>query len=330
MRRVLPLATLALVLAACGERSGDRVETLGETAPPQTQTVGPPATVPARGVAPLRGHAAGYVLAQRDGLMLYSRRVAPNRFRLVARRGSGPAQGVGVPDQRDPFAVDLGTDAAGRNAAVYPRGHRLVVLDPATGRERTALRTPAVARAVAIDGGIITYALIHRHRSAIRAVPADGSAPPRVVKRVHGVVTALDTSPHGMAYVNVTPAPGVAHSRNRLVFRDRTVDLTGYGEEGGSDIVSLSFSGDDLVYGITGDDGTTPWASVERRDLRTGRHTSLTLSGGELFSAAPDAARADGRTLVAVEPVATGDGFSADPDREVLRRFPASAYGRAR
>jgi hypothetical protein len=316
-RLLLPLALLALALSGCGERSGDLVKTLGEAT-----------TVPARAATPLTGQAAGYVLAQRDGLLLHSVRVGPRRFRLVARRGRGLAHGVGVADQRAPFLVDLGTDAAGRTAAVYPRGDGLAVMDPATGAERTVLRTAGVIRAVAIDRGIITYASVRGHRSIIRAMPADGSAPPRVVQRVHGVITALDTSPHGMAYVNVTPAPGVAHSQNRLVFRGRVIDRAGYGEEGGADVVSLSFSGDDLVYGITGDDGSTPSASVERRDLRTGRHTSLSLTGGELFSAAPDAARADGPTFVAVEPIATGDGFSADPDREVLRRYPASAYGR--
>lgn len=317
-RRLVPtLAAVALTTTACGSH-----------APTPTTPPAPPAPTTAA-TPPPPGHAAGYVLAQRDGLMLYSLRVGPDRFRLVARRGGGQAHGVGVADQDDAFLVDLGTDAAGRTAAVYPRGHRLVVLDPASGVERTAARTADVARAIAIDRGIITYVSIHGRRSAIHAVPADGSAPPRTVKRVHGVIAALDTSPHGLAYVSVTPAPGVAHSRNRLVFRGREIDGTGYGEEGGSDIVSLSFSGDDLVYGITGDDGSSPFGSVERRDLRTGRHTTLSTPGGELFAAAPDAARASGPTLVALGPTATGDGFAADPDREVLRRFPPAAFGPA-
>jgi hypothetical protein len=285
-------------------------------------------TMAAPAAALPHGRAEGYHLTQYRGTMLYSLRVGEDRYRLVARRGSGHAHGVGVAEQAEPFVVDLGTDAAGRLAAVYPRGLQVVVRDLATGAERVVAAPPTVARAVAIHHGRVTYATRKGHRSTISTVPADGSARPRPIRRLHGAVTALDTSRHGLAYVAVTPAPGEAHSQNRLVFRRRTVATTAYGEEGGADIVALSFSGADLVWGISGEDqDMSNFGSVERLDLRDGHRTTLPVTGG-LIDATPDAARPAGPTLIAFEHDGGEPGFSPDPDDATLRRYPARVFTR--
>jgi hypothetical protein len=292
-------------------------------------TAGASTAAPASALPP--GHAAGYHLTQYRGTMLYSLRVGRERFRLVARRGSGDAHGVGVAVQDVPFLVDLGTDAAGRLAAVYPRRRRLVVLDLATSAERVVARTPAPVGAVAIHHGRVTYATTARrgHRSTILSVAADGTGRPRAIRAVHGVVTALDTSRHGLAYVAVWPEPGAAHSQNRLVFRGRNVARTAYGEEGGADIVALSFAGADLVWGISGEDSSvTSFGTVERVDLRDGHRRTLPVPGGGLVDATPDAARPGGPALIAFERDGGEPGFSPDPDEATLRRFPARAFTR--
>jgi hypothetical protein len=272
-------------------------------------------------------HAEGYALAHHDGLMAYILRVRAGDYRLVLRRGAGHAHGAGVPDQAQPFVVDLGTDAAGRAVAVYPRGLRVIVLDLATRVERTVARTATVARGIAVNHGSVTYATVHDGQSTIRRVPADGSARPRVWRRVSGYVTTLDTSRHGLAYVLLAPTPGQAHSTNELIYRGRQTALTGYGEEGGADIVSVSFTGVSLVWAVSGqDESMSNFGSVERLNLRTGRRTTLRVPRGGLIAAAPDAAHALGPTLVAFEPGTPEPGFGPDPDREVLRRYPWTAY----
>jgi hypothetical protein len=275
-------------------------------------------------------HAEGYALAQHDGLMAYILRVRTDDYRLVLRRGAGHAHGAGVPDQAQPFAVDLGTDAAGRAVAVYPRGLRIVVLDLATHAERMVARTRTVARAIAVNHGSVTYATVQDAESTIRRVPADGSARPRVWRRVGGYVTALDTSRHGLAYVLLGPTPGEAHSTNEVIYRGRQIALTGYGEEGGADIVSVSFASVSLVWAISGQDqDMNNYGSVERLNLRNGKRTTLRVPRGGLIAAAPDAARALGPTLVAFEPGTPLPGTGPDPGHEVLRRYPWSAYARA-
>lgn len=276
-------------------------------------------------------HPEGYHLAQHDGLMAYILRVRADDYRLVLRRGSGHAHGAGVPCQAQPFVVDLGTDAGGRAVAVYPRGLRVVVLDLATRAERTVARTATVARGIAVNHGSVTYATVHDGTSTIRRVPADGSARPRLVRRVDGYVTALDTSRHGLAYVALAPTPGAAHSTNELLFRGRRIALTGYGEEGGADIVSVSFSGVALVWAVSGSDGSMAnHGSVERLNLRSGRRTTLKVPHGGLIAAAPDAAHALGPTLIAFEPGTPEPGFGPASDREVLRRYPWAAFARTR
>ena len=315
----LPLA--AVSLTACGS----------DDAPPA------PARTAAAPVGADRGRAHGYAVTQRDGLMLYSAKTREGRYRLIARRGTGPARAAGPVDSQ-PFQVDLGTDAAGRDVAVYPRCEpgpcRLVVFDPATGRERTAATAPrGRIRTAAIDRGIITYALdVAGHRARIVAVPADGSGLARTVLTTHAVVTALDTSSRGLTYVGVQPDVGAAHSSNTLYLRrrgrpSRVLARTGYGEEGGADIVSVSFSGRDLVWGVSGEDPNVyNYGEVHRLDLRTGRHTMLAVPNGGLISAAPDAARAGGATLIAFQNKADNDGFAPDEDDETLRRYAARDY----
>jgi hypothetical protein len=320
----------ALVLIACGgEREASR------SGPPATTTTAaapapsPPKTVPARGSTPPRGRAEGYALAQYRGLVLSSRRVH-GRFRLVARRGSGRPRAVGVPDLVAPFVVALGADAAGRTVAVYPRRDRLVALDPATGVERTVLRTETVARAVAVDRGTITYVLVDGHRSTIRVATLDGPSKPYILVRVHHVVTSVAASRYGVAYVAfVQTESSGAHSQNHLMLHGRVMAVTGYGEEGGADITSVAFSGPDLMWSISGAADGPTYGSVERLNLRTGKRRSLSTPGGGVFSAAPDGADPNAPTAVAYEPVA-GQEYEPDPDHQVVRRFPPAAFGPVR
>jgi len=285
---------------------------------------------PALGAPIPRSPAAGYHLTQRDGVMLYNRRLRADRYRLVARRGAGRAHDVGVPDQAQPFLPDLGADARGRTIAVYPRGLRLVVLDLATGAERTAATTPTVARAIAIDRGRIAYATIGAHASTIWSVPADSSAAPRRAIVVGGTVVALDRGPHGLAYVVEDDHMGDdAHTRRSITFRARTIAVAGWGEEGGADIVSVGFAGIDLVWGISGRrPDVSNYGTVERLNLRTGHRWTLSVPGGGLIAAAPDSARATAPTLLAFEPGTPEPGYGPDPDHAVLRRFPATAFAR--
>ena len=322
VRRPLAVVLLAVVVApvfaltACGE---DR----------EASRIAPPKTVPARGFTPPRGGAEGYALAQYRDLVLSSRRVHGG-YRLMARQGSGDAHAVGVPDEQEPFVVALGADAAGRTVAVYPRADRLVALDPATGVERTVLRTATVARAVAVDRGAITYALVDGHRSTIRVAALDGSSKPYILVRVPHVVTALAASHYGVAYVAfIQTEPTGAHSQNHLTLHGRVIAVTGYGEEGGADITSVAFSGPDLYWSISGSDDGPTYGSVERLNLRTGRRRSLSTPGGGVFSAAPDGADPNAPTAVAYEPVA-GQDYEPDPRHQVVRRFPPAAFGPAR
>jgi hypothetical protein len=322
------LAAPALALSACG-----RDERAAPSAPATTTTAAtPPAPAPApshRAARP-RGRAEGYALAQHRGLVLASRRVHGGRFRLVVRRGSGSPRAVGVPDQDEPFVVAMGADAAGRTVAVYPRADRLVALDLATGIERTVLRTETVARALAIDRGTVIYVLIYGHRSTIRQAPLDGSRPPWTRKRVHGVITSLAASPHGIAYVVfVQTEPSGAHSRNHLIFRDRVIATTGYGEEGGADITSVAFSGPDLMWSMSGSSDGPTYGSVERLNLRTGTRRTLSTPGGGVFAAAPDGGDPTAPTAVAYEPTASQE-YEPDPRHQVVRRFPPAAFGPTR
>jgi hypothetical protein len=338
MARCVRAAAIAVALAVAG---------CGTAAPPRAPTTAAaPAPLPPHQVRPTvaggAGHAAGYLVTQRAGLELYSVKTRAGRFRLVTRRTGRPPRAAGVPDSRDPFPVDLGTDVRGQTIAVYTRcaqpGCRLFAFDPATGHESwLAIRlAPTTAVPVAtVDRGTITYALVHGHRSEIASAPLDGSHPPRTVLRTHAVVTAIDAGQHGLAYVAVQPELGAAHSHNILYLRPgiqqpaRRIDEVGYGEEGGADIVSVSFSGSDhLLWGISGQGSdTNNYGLVRRLDLRTGQRTTLTVPGGGLISAAPDSANPSAPILLAYEQATNNDGMIPDESDQTLRHFPTSDFG---
>jgi hypothetical protein len=326
---VLPLLATVVALSACGDAS----------APPPR-----PAAAPAPAPAPTPHHAStidhgrpvGYALAVRDGLQLYSVKTRGGRYRLVRRRGSGPARPAGVATNRDPFLVDLGTDAAGRTLAVYqrcvPGPCRLLTYDPATGREAVAATAPpGRISAVALDRGTITYAMVEGHRSKILSVPL-GGGPTRTVLAARGEITALDTSRHGLAYVRVTPYLGAGGSDNHLVLRrpdgsERRVATTGYGMENGADIAAVGFTGHDLVWGVTGSHGTDNYGAVQRLDLRTRHRTAIrTMPPGGLIAVAADSARPDGTVLLAYQAETDNDGFAPDADDETLHRYGPRSF----
>jgi hypothetical protein len=259
----------------------------------------------------------------------------------MTRRPGRPPRAAGVPDSRDPFRVDLGTSARGETVAVYTRcaqlGCRIFAFDPVTRHEsRPTIRlAPNTAVPIAtIDDGTITYALVHGHRSEIASAPLDGSRPPHLILRIHAVVTAIDDGPPGLAFVAVQRSVGAAHSHNILYLRrgrrpSRHIDEVGYGEEGGADILSVSFSGNDhLLWGISGQDSdTNNYGLVRRLDLRTGRRTTLTVPGGGLISATPDSANPSAPILVAYEQATDNDGMTADDDDQTLRHFRIADFG---
>jgi hypothetical protein len=336
--RAVPLTALAAlaVSAGCGDERGAPRVTATAVAPTPARTAATPPPV-----SPRRSHAAGFAVAERAGLALYSVEITGRRFRLVERRGGERAHGVGVPDARSPFGVDLGTGADGRTLATYGRCAfricRLYVYDPQTHRETRLpirVRTAAVPLA-SVDRGVVTYGVARGHHSTVRSIPAEGSRAPRTVFVATREITALDTGPHGLAYVEWDAGDGDGahestslHLRNDRGQRDRLVDRAGYGEEGGSELVSVAFSGRLLIWGVSGEDSSVSnYGEVRRLDLQTGRRATLSAPGGGLFSAAADSADPSSPVLLAYETAPRNDGFGADPANQTVAHFPVSDFG---
>jgi len=275
----------------------------------------------------------GYDVSQRAGWRVWTARSGDGTYRLRLRHGTGRAWTSAVRPSGEPFAVDLGTDAAGHTEVVYPRCEgdgpcRLAVLDPVTARARFLPLAPVAsdrAPRVSIHAGVVTYAVRRAPWSTVVRVPADGSRAPAILLERRGVITDLDTGPHGLAYVVSEPRPGVAHETTTVHWRPsphrraRRVTAFGWGEEGGAGVVSVAFSGRRLVWGVA---GSAPdligFGRIGWRDLRTGRHGDRPVPGGWLFSAAPDEARPDAAALLAIDPAPVDNGDSGDDDRQLL------------
>lgn len=287
-----------------------------------------------------RARAHGYDVSKRAGWQVWSVRGGDGAFRLRLRRGTGRSWLSAVRPNGDPFAVDLGTDAAGRTVAVYARcagGRcRVAALDPRTAHAwflpippfPAGDRTPQVS----LHRGVVTYAFTVGAWSTIKRVRADGSRPPRIVLEKSGVVTHLDTGPRGLAYVVVEPEPDVAHASASVLLRrlgarrSRRVGGAAYGEEGGTEVVSLAFSGRRLVWGLTGSDANlVTFGQIAWHDLRTGRSGDRRAPGGWLFSAAPDETNPVAPMLLAYAPHGNANADAEPSDREILRRVSGTA-----
>lgn len=256
----------------------------------------------------------GSQLAQFAGVLAWSKPLGTG-YTLMIRSGGRTAPAP-VDSQRVPFAVSLGTDAAGQRLAVYPRCApvsgvsarcHLVAYDLATRREHAIAGTHAPGaseNAVALDRGILAYARRASKRSTILIKRLGSRRPARVAARVparESLVTGMALSPRALSFsvdafsddpgesrLYVKPAGGVAHQ----------VARGGYGEENHREHSSPSIAGRYMYWAFSNQNEVAPANGlVARCDLLTGRTTAATAPG-YLDAVAADAARPSAPLLV--------------------------------
>jgi hypothetical protein len=269
-----------------------------------------PAAASADALAPYDGSQ----LAQFAGVQAWSKPHGTG-YTLMIRSGGGTAPAA-VTSQRMPFAVSLGTDAAGRRLAVYPRCApvsgapdrcHLVAYDLATRHEHAIAGTHAPGaseNAVALDHGILAYARRAGKRSTILIKRLGSHRPARVAARVpaaESFVTGMALSRRALSFsvdaftgqpgesrLYVKPAGGVA----------RQVARGGFGEENRKEHLSPSIAGRYLYWAFSNQNEVAPANGlVARCDLLTGR-TTATTAPGYLDAVAADAARPSAPLLV--------------------------------
>jgi hypothetical protein len=268
------------------------------------------------------------------GIEVFSERRGPGRYQLVMRRRADPRVSRTILSGRTPFAVDLGRDRAGHVVAVIPRCSprcSITAYDTVTRRTQVLpISIPAGdrVRRASIDRGIVTYTVDGPGPSvAIRQAPADGSLRPRTLLDVGGEIIALDSGRHGVGFVVAMPRRNVAHSASTLYLHtsrarpSRRIALAGFGEEGGSEIVSVSV-GSAVTWAIAGSDpNLDSYGALGRLSLRTGRRGALTITGSGVVSAAADPTDPSAPILVAHDPEPNANADGPNPRHQVLREI---------
>jgi len=289
-----------VTLAACG---------CGTSAPDGNPPTIPPKTRERSGRPDPNAGRDGFHVTKRGGLVLFSRRLSDGSYQLVAQR-NGARRPTAVRAAPKPFQVDLGTDARGRPVAVFPRCRgsacRIAQYDPVSGSETTLAIDPSGHGSVSwpsIHRGVVTFAQRTGGATSISSAPADGSEDPTGLVRVEGVVRGLDTSDLGLAYVAGPRSDGVHVSEASLYLRSapmgapREVDSGGSGGEVTEAMISPSFAGPYLVWGVA----TALTGRLRRLQVAANQYYDIEAPGGRLFSVASDEASPQGDVVAAFD-----------------------------
>lgn len=327
-------SVIAVIVVGCGSgagaspRPGVGTERATSTPPSASQTRAP--------TPPGRRSTRGYAVSVYAGTEIFNERRSRGRYRLVVRRRADPDHVRVV--RRGPTAVlaDLGSDSRGHVVAVFARCRRscsIVAYDTETQRTRVlpiAVPPGDRVRRVSLDRGTVTFIAVRPGpQSVVRQARADGSRRPTTLLVCKGSATALDTSREGVAFVIATPRSHVPHRRTTLYLRRRgqrgahRVESVGFGEEGGSEIVSVS-AGTALTWAVAGaDENLNSYGELRRLDLRSGRRTDLFVAGSGIVSASADPMNTDGPILVARDPVPNSNADGPTLARQTLAEIPA-------
>jgi hypothetical protein len=194
------------------------------------------------------------------------------------------------------FAVSLGTDAAGRQLAVYPRcvrgssrpRCRLVAYDLRSRLERPIAGTHltgASEEAVTLDRGILAYARRSGRLSTIHIGRLGSGRPARVVARLRDAqVTGIAITHRALAFSADVVAPE-SPGESRLYVKPagrpvQQVARGGFGEEHRRLHLSPSFADDHLYWAFADHDVVaSPTGWVARCNLLTGRTTAAPTPG---------------------------------------------------
>jgi hypothetical protein len=267
----------------------------------------------------------GFQIAQRDGVVVFSRRMG-DRFVLVERDGDGRIAPLPVAPSATPFDVEL-AKVPGRGLVVAfarcrarrtaaegleRQGCRLGLVRADGRGDEEPLGPPAPAgvsyRFPALQGGRLAYMRVPDSGGRAEVVvdgrvelARDGATGP---EGVYGV----DLVAHGLAAV-FEQQHGYALWRTLVLKRPRertrTVALGATGEENDAYVLTPAFSGRYLYWGFAnhGPYVHTRRSYVFRRDLTSGATTATRLSP-YLTSVAVDAGRPKAPIVVT-----TDDGF---------------------
>jgi hypothetical protein len=288
---------------------------------------------------------AGFQVAQRDGLVVFSRRVG-DRFWLVERRARGPVRLLPVRPAAAPFDVEVAVEPRGglvvafarcdldgpREYGIERRACRLgVVRADGRGRERPLGPSPSPGvshRFPALQGGRLAYVRVP-DRGGSAEVVVDG----RVALARDDVggpddVFGLDLSRYGVAVAlvqvdDVLGFPSVVLKRPGR--REQVVAATASGEENRPYVISPAFAGPYLYWGFANHGWTvnTKRSYVFRRDLASGARTGAVLSP-YVTSVAVDAGHPDRPVVVTTDDALDSPGVVRG--RQRVRRLRAPRY----
>ena len=270
---------------------------------------------------PSAGH-DGFQVAQRSGVVVFSRRVGAE-FSLVARRRGGPISPLPVTPSETPFDVELGVMRGRGLVVAFSRcqasgsirdglGRRscrlgLVRADGRHGERPLGPRPQSGMsyRSPALQAGRLAYLRIP-DRGGRAEVIVDGHvalAHPRVAgpDGVYG----LDLADYGIV-ASLEETDGDIAVRTVVLKRPHqpaeTIALGATGEENDGYVVTPAFSGPYLYWGYAnhGPYVHTRRSYVFRRDLRSGTRTGALLSP-YVTSIAVDAGRPDAPVIVTTD-----------------------------